>query len=37
MSDVFKRFLKLESASGIILFLAALLAIGLANSALAQH
>ncbi|QQM75768.1 Na+/H+ antiporter NhaA [Aeromonas caviae] len=37
MSDVFKRFLKLESASGIILILAALLAIGLANSALAQH
>ena len=37
MSDVFKRFLKLESASGIILILAALLAIGLANSALAEH
>ena len=37
MSDVFKRFLKLESASGIILILAALLAMGLANSALAQH
>ncbi|GJA13877.1 Na+/H+ antiporter NhaA [Aeromonas caviae] len=37
MSDVFKRFLKLESASGIILILAALLAIGLANSVLAQH
>ncbi|WP_270682163.1 Na+/H+ antiporter NhaA [Aeromonas sp. QDB51] len=37
MSDVFKRFLKLESASGIILILAALVAIGLANSALAQH
>ena len=37
MSDVFKRFLKLESASGIILILAPLLAIGLANSALAQH
>ena len=37
MSDVFKRFLKLESASGIILILAALLAIGLANSARAQH
>ena len=37
MSDVFKRFLKLESASGIILILAALVAIGLANSALAEH
>lgn len=37
MSDVFKRFLKLESASGIILILPALLAIGLANSALAEH
>lgn len=37
MSDVFKRFLKLESASGIILILAALLAIGLANSAFAEH
>ncbi|MGE6263994.1 Na+/H+ antiporter NhaA [Aeromonas media] len=37
MSDVFKRFLKLESASGIILILAALLAIGLANSTLAEH
>ncbi len=37
MIDVFKRFLKLESASGIILILAALVAIGLANSALAQH
>lgn len=37
MSDVIKRFLKLESASGIILILAALLAIGLANSALAEH
>ncbi len=37
MSDVFKRFLKLESASGIILILAALVAIGLANSVLAQH
>ncbi len=37
MSDVFKRFLKLESASGIILILAALLAMCLANSALAQH
>ncbi len=37
MSDVFKRFLKLESASGIILILAALVAIGLANSTLAQH
>ncbi len=37
MSDVFKRFLKLESASGIILILAALLAIGLANSALAER
>ena len=37
MSDVFKRFLNLESASGIMLILAALLAIGLANSVLAQH
>ncbi|MEG0007718.1 MAG: Na+/H+ antiporter NhaA [Aeromonas sp.] len=37
MSDVFKRFLKLESASGIILILAALLAIALANSALAEY
>ncbi|WP_404839987.1 Na+/H+ antiporter NhaA [Aeromonas media] len=37
MSGVFKRFLKLESASGIILILAALVAIGLANSALAEH
>ena len=37
MSEVFKRFLKLESASGIILILAALVAIGLANSALAEH
>ncbi|WP_434664254.1 Na+/H+ antiporter NhaA [Aeromonas sp. NJAU223] len=37
MSDVFKRFLKLESASGIILILAALLAIALANSGLAEY
>lgn len=36
MSDVFKRFLKLESASGIILILAALVAILLANSSLAD-
>ncbi|AYO61981.1 pH-dependent sodium/proton antiporter [Aeromonas salmonicida subsp. salmonicida] len=36
MSDVFKKFLKLEAASGIILIMAAVLAMILANSGLAS-
>ena len=35
MSDVIKKFLKLEAASGIILIMAAMLAMILANTALA--
>ena len=35
MSDVIKKFLKLEAASGIILIMAAMLAMILANSGLA--
>ena len=35
MSDVIKKFLKLEAASGIILIMAAMLAMSLANSGLA--